>query len=85
MAATQEAENHGDDWDAFINSNLYPLTKFTSRSTDLNDILPSNRLWPFTFCGNDRVTITIVSAKFPGLHFRMQSSFKELQTYGAWV
>ena len=53
MAATQAAENHGDEWgltwyflrDICINSNLNPLTRFSSsssRSTKFKDILPWN-------------------------------------------
>ena len=52
MAATQAAKNHGDAWGltwflrwgiyVYINSNLNPLTKFTSssRGTEFKDILP---------------------------------------------
>ena len=51
MAAVQGDENHGDNLgllftmrDIYINSNLNPLTKFTtsSRNTEFKDILPWN-------------------------------------------
>ena len=52
MAAAQATENHGDEWDLtwyfqwgiYVNSNLNPLTKFTSnsRSMEFKDNLPWN-------------------------------------------
>ena len=52
MVAAQAAENHGKRLelilamrDIYINSNLNPLTKFTSssRSTELKDVLQWNK------------------------------------------
>ena len=49
MAAAQAAENHGDKWgltlrDIYINSNLNPLTKFTSSSSRSTEFKPMEHL-----------------------------------------